>query len=134
MACKDPSDSFATYARVWAASYLMLAAASLGDSCEGQLMQGFVGFAFLMSTAAVLFASTSAYLVVAAHVLSLLVFLRRLPGVFDADFWAAHHDLAFVVAAISSGAWRSSHGRQSTIAVTGKLFRIQLSLFYAGAV
>lgn len=113
----------------------MLAAASLGDSCEGQLLQGFVGFAFLAATVAVLFAASSALLVVAAHVLSLLVFVRRLPGVFDADFWAAHHDLTFVVAAISSGAWRSSsYGRRETVEVAGKLFRIQLSLFYAGAV
>ena len=134
-------DPFSLYARVWGLSNLCLHATFYGGSVLALMEAGLLQVVFTVLAAGVVFLPSNGQLLLIAHAVSIAQLAQMLPTVFDADWWAAHHDGAFVLAAaammlkdrsLSSRAWTAAD-RAAVFDILAQCLRTQASIWYAGA-
>ena len=94
------TDGFAAYAR-GGLSNLCLHATFYGGSLLALIQQGWLQVFFTVLAIGVVIAPSNGQLLVLAHAVSIAQLAQMLPNVFDADWWAAHHDGAFILAAVA---------------------------------
>ena len=94
-------DAFTVYARMWGFGYAAILTVIAGASVEGVLAQGWPEILLLALACACVLLTTWCRMLVGAHGLALVVFARRAPNVFDADWWMIHHDCTFLLAVVA---------------------------------